>query len=198
MLGVLVSMHFVADAIVRIAVPRKPKNTRWLLVHAFGNVYCAFMAFLQLWTPTNSYADPFIFAVWIHIYHTLLYPLSTSDLLHHTVFVPLLCVPGVLWNWGRAAPLQLIFINGLPGALLYFVVASGRFRAQSWSWEPRVTFFTNAFLRLPGILYANYVLFHEVPYAVPRVFVLIQFIMAPFNGLYYSFEAYRRMKRMSL
>jgi len=200
-MAALGAAHVGATGLVRRCAPRHPDETRWLLVHAVGNLYCAALAIHRLVAPPlrfdgRSFTDPLVFALLLHLYHVGCYALSRADLFHHAVFIPLLCVPGAVWDWGAASNVQLLFMNGIPGALLYTVVASARLLHTRWWWEPHVTLAVNALVRLPGILVAAHQLYRAIPPHVPWPFVWIQFAVAPANGVYYTAQAWQRVMRV--
>lgn len=190
---VLTFFHVCANAIVRTFAPRKPLDTRWLLFHALGNVYCVARAIVGM---GEDHRSPLRIVLWIHAYHILFYVLTPHDRLHHYVFIPLLAIPGAVWDWGYPSSLAVIFINGLPGALLYIVVCITRFQKRRNGYEPLITCIVNAVVRCPGILVANYHLWHNVPENVPYCFVAIQLILSPTNAIYYTILATRRWKRV--
>lgn len=141
--------------------------------------------------PTSR--DASVFAVGVHAYHALLFPLSWDDRVHHAVFAGLM--GGLTTTYpSRASNACLFFLSGLPGALLYtFLVARrcGRLRHLN---EPAVSAAIHAGPRLLGILVCSGAfLVSPAPSRPP--FHLAQFLLCAGNGVYYAHQSVRRALR---
>lgn len=83
-----------------------------------------------------------------------MYDLSVADWWHHLLFMPTIAIPGLVYNWRALGNVQLFFICGLPGAIIYTTLITERVVPMRRI-EPYVSAFANT-LRMPGILYAKY------------------------------------------
>lgn len=182
-------------AVVRQCRPedRDTTKTRWFLLHALCNLITGTLAAWDVvWGGVRTL--PLTITLWLHVYHCLLFPLSRADLLHHVVFLPLLGVPPLVWTeWGVAASIQMVFINGYPGMVLYGIAGAYRLRGRRCAALPYISVAVNTCVRMPGILAANYHLYHHWPSSVPSPLVLLQLTTAPLNAIYYTFEAWSRV-----
>ena len=148
----LVICHMWASRVVHICNPRSREHTRWVTVHCLMNMYCATLATKALvWT--SEHTRPLFACFLVHVYHTLFYSLTTEDKWHHLFFIPLLCIPGFVWDWGPSSCKAVLFLNGVPGAILYGLVAYQRCCHIHLTSEPFITFLVNAFIRFPGAMW---------------------------------------------
>jgi hypothetical protein len=196
--------------------PKRTASTRWFVEHAALNVVIAATSAPALtavaraprealdpdaFTPWETHPFALRLALWLHLYHTLFYSMTWADALHHGVFVTSLCAPGAYFAWGALGNAQVFFMCGLPGALLYGLLAAQRLgRARAWH-EPTVSAAVNVGLRAPGILWcvACFVAILRDPAAVrpraPTWAIALQVVLAPLNGVYYASESVRRAWR---
>jgi hypothetical protein len=142
---------------------------------------------------------PLALAIYTHLYHAACYPLSRADRLHHAVFLPTIAAPGYAYDWGALGRTQLFFICGLPGAIIYALLALERCASVRLG-EPAVAGVINALVRAPGTLAANALL--VVAYAngtvvVPAWAAALQLLLAPTNAVYYAHASVVRARRLS-
>jgi len=194
--ALLAAAHLASRALVLARRPRRPDDTQWIVVHAASNVRCAALCVRALGDAGVPRRRPLLVVLLTHAYHALLYrPLRAEDALHHLVFMPLLVVPGVAWDWGDAACLSTLFLNGVPGALLYASVAWHRLAHTRPRAEPRLTAAVNLLLRAPGAYYAIYRLLRDLPPSVPFPLVVVQVAFSALNATYYAAQAAARWWR---
>lgn len=185
----------------------KRKQITWFSIHAFVNFVISYYSFTcvyyTLLYPEKStqyeYQKelkitkfPMCLSIWIHIYHALFYNLSNEDLFHHVLFATLLPVPGYIYDWGIISNCNLFFICGLPGGLIYMLLAfqkCGYFLNVN---EPYFSMIVNVFIRCPGILISSTILCYNLyidNIDVPLLFSLIQVVLCPFNAIYYTHQS---------
>lgn len=184
----------VLDVVVRNVVcayyPTNVQKTRWYLVHGMCNTLVGIMGMRDvLMRDPAMRTAPFVLTAYLHLYHCLFFHTTWSDRMHHLIFIPLLCIPGVVFEWSHLSSLQLVFINGFPGGVLYLLSGYLRLRRRRWRHMSTLTLLLNVVIRMPGILWANYLLFLEFPPSVPRIVVAIQLVFGPLNALYYAMES---------
>ena len=113
--------------------PNITPATRWIFIHAVINVIVTtltvkhVMALFQnihVLYNDSSYASqfPILLVTWSHLYHVIFYRLTVDDLLHHVIFIPCIAIPGCFYKWGGYGNLQLFFICGLPGFIIYTTI----------------------------------------------------------------------------
>ena len=190
-LAVLLLCHTSAEVLVTLCKPRSRKHTRWLAVHCLMNLYCSSLATRAL-LDLENHARSFVAASLVHLYHTLFYSLTWEEMIHHFIFIPFICVPGFVWDWGPPSSRAILFLNGIPGAILYGLITYQRCSKTIIRSEPLVTFVVNAFLRFPGAMWAWSSLCVNIPEGVPVFFVALQIILVPTNAAFYTFESFRR------
>lgn len=196
-----------------VSVDSTKKNiVVWFTVHAFINLIVVLFTtpslFATLINPTKSlnveYHEntiassrfPMCLVIWLHLYHIFLHSLSHEDVFHHFVFISLLAFPGYYYDWGVLGNFQLFFISGLPGGLIYALLAFQKCGYFLHVHEPTFSAKMNVFIRMPGVLIANICLFycmiHEF-YSAPLWALVIQLIFSPFNAIYYAHQSMTRM-----
>lgn len=203
--------HLLAFLVVRPYVCKRDE-TRWFFVHAALNAHIAFLTYpavIALVTdPGKLYVTaaseltshvPICVGVWMHVYHVTAYKLRFEDTWHHLLFVPTIGAPGYMYEWGGFGNLQLFFICGFPGAVIYSVLVLQRVHNVRLR-EPVVSAWMNVTLRAPGILVSNVLLLHAYANgsidSPPLLFVGLQLVLAPTNGIYYAKQAWsRRLKK---
>lgn len=189
----------------------KTAETRWFVVHFFTNVAIAALTIpnaIVLFTDVHRILydetgplvskTPICLALWLHIYHVLLYKMTADDLFHHMVFIPTIGIPGYVYDWGAVGNLQLFFICGVPGALIYAIIIIQR--TTNWRFdEPRISATVNIFLRAPGIFVSVFML--TVAVAVNRAInapwwaVIAQVTLSPLNAVFYAYQSWERLGR---
>jgi len=137
--------------------------------------------------------------LWLHLYHTVFYSLTWDDMFHHGLFAILLAGTGGYYEWGYISNAQLFFICGLPGGIIYGMLALRRCFWTSLN-EPFVSALVNMLLRCPGILTCTWcflmTLHHGRSPIAPSWAVFLQLTLSPINGIYYGVESVRRRKRL--
>ena len=188
--------------------PAKRLHTRWVVAHALANAAIAFLAtpsLVRTWTlatgalvPTGgATASVVVFGVGLHVYHALCYDLSSDDRVHHVLYALLLGVPCCLYAT-EVVHAMLFFLSGLPGGILYAVIALRRWGCVTWN-EPRLSAWINCGLRAPGVLvclvqYAR-LLAREGSHGVPWLVVAMQMVLPVVNAVYYTHQSLVRYRR---
>lgn len=215
-LATLLGAHACAHFCVRpnrIPDGRRLAVVRWYFMHVLVNVLIAGVtapaafrlpvAHVRECTPiaaTQHGSSPFpiVLAVWLHVYHACFFPLSRADWLHHGVFVSLLGVPGVLYDFGACGNAQLFFLCGLPGAVVYALTVAKHYFRSVGAYEPAVSLLLNLIMRAPGALCAQYRLALAWRAGVldpPTWTIVAQLVLGPTNAVYYAAEAWVRASK---
>lgn len=117
-------------SVIRLLSPK----SRYFALHACANAVATVAAFPDVvrgfTEPEVSWSGPSQTMVAnsaisaIHIYHCLAFKLSTSDIVHHLVFVSVLCGLGIAFKdkGGIANNFGCFFLSGLPGGLDYILL----------------------------------------------------------------------------
>lgn len=183
----------------------KAAHTRWCAIHAIVNLALCTVAWPDLVAvarapvqsplepPTST--QPVALALWLHLYHSVCYALSVDDMAHHLLFALLLGVPSYI-HARRITNAMLFFLSGLPGALIYALVALRRVGiCRAWD-EPRFSLAVNTGLRAPGILCGVACVLAQPHVAgVPRVVLAMQVGLPALNAIYYTHQSWRRVAR---
>ncbi len=193
-IALLFLLHLLAHPIGECA-KRKKASTRWFAVHALANLVVGYLA-ERAYVGGEATTFPLCIVVWLHVYHILFYELTTSDWYHHLVFLPTIAVPGLMYDWGLTPNLQLVFICGYPGFILYSCIVVNRCTSVRIDLA-LVSALVNVLVRAPGILMANALLFAERPPKVPLVFLVLQLTLAPVNAIYYACDSVWKCSRPS-
>lgn len=209
-----VAFVFAVRRYVRARVPLGYKpSTLWFCEHALVNamiatctlpaVWAAWRAPMSTLTPTGTPADsalPMRMAAWLHAYHVAFYALTWQDVLHHGLFVTLLALPGCAYEWGALGNAQLFFLCGLPGGLVYALLAAQRLGHCPRVREPVVSALLNALVRAPGTLACTLTLATGLrrglwPGDAPAWAVALQLTLAPANAVYYAWQSVDRARK---
>lgn len=196
-------IHFVA----RRVLPRDC-NGQWFFLHSA----CNLITCKDVWTDLvltfkepllsscPSSAWPAVFAVLLHVYHAVTFPLSMDDRFHHLAFAFPLGLVSIAYS-SRATNATLFFLNGFPGALIYGALVLKR-SGLSLD-EPRFSAFVNVLVRCPGIIlssmaYVTSTMASARGYANPEpgVLVLLKASASVGNALYYTSQSWHRYQRV--
>lgn len=215
--GLCLLTILVNRACFRILIPAgqwKRESTCWFAEHATINLIVSVFTWpyvlmmlddpLHCFTPVAhvhgvpSWASMTL-VLWLHLYHTVCYSLTWDDMFHHGLFALLLAGTGGYYEWGYISNAQLFFICGLPGGIIYGILALRRCLRSSLN-EPLVSALVNVFVRCPGILTCTYsflmALRHGQAPSAPSWAIVVQLLLSPINGIYYGVESVRRMNRL--
>ena len=172
----------------------KVEHTRWCVVHAGANALVAAWGLPSLlWLAPSDDAPrfPVTLALWLHAYHALLYPLSTDDRVHHLVYAAVLGVPSYAYAVAGTNAM-LFFLSGLPGMLIYLLVALRRCGwCVTWN-EPVISACINVGLRAPGTLFVAVRYARALPAHVPSWACTMQLVLPLVNALYYTHQSVTR------
>jgi len=187
-----------------------PKN-EWFILHSICNAVVAastsgtmsLLLKVDWWeTPLlgieSGNVFPLCVALWMHAYHAVAFPMSADDRFHHALFLPLIGVPGLLWEWGPIGEVQLFFLCGLPGLLIYSFLVLKRYFPSLSPYEPAFSAAVNCLLRAPGALIAPLLLLRATwreEISPPRLAVAAQLLLAPANGIGYAVQSLNRALR---
>ena len=190
-------------------------QTQWFLVHAIVNLDICRLTYGTLYEvlkdPMHSmdadfHADsplssqtPMGLVLVLHVYHMLLYKLSKDDVFHHLLFITFLTLPGFVYRWGILGNFQGFFMCGLPGGMIYALLALQRIGYLKRVNEPHFSMVMNAYVRLPGVIcstsIALSILISGMAIDVPYIFFYLQLLLAPFNAIYYAHQSVQRSRR---
>ena len=183
-------------------------NTRWFFVHFVVNsiifvftiphVLAAFFDIANL-SQGETYAQkfPIVLALWVHLYHFLFFKMTKEDVFHHLVFIPTIALPGYMYDWAGIGNIQLFFICGFPGGVIYLVLFLQK-TSSLYLNEPKISAIMNVCCRMPGVLIANGLLVHAYrnDHVSPPLWAfLLQVVLAPMNSIYYARQSYKRATR---
>ena len=144
--------------------------SHWFLLHALANFAVVGLALPDFVAAKNhpmamlsvkhcstlafpACADiPVCLIIAIHAYHMLSFSLSSDDLFHHLVFVPLIGGMRFFYPWGAGGNILPFFISGLPGGIDYILLTLVKEGYMSSLKEKRINCSINTWLRLPGIV----------------------------------------------
>ena len=189
---------------------RRKERTRWCAAHAVANAAIAVAtardaASVLVVAPRECLAPtpdrfPIALAVGVHVYHVACYrqTLTREDMLHHVVFAFGLGAAG--YEYATAATnAMLFFLTGLPGGLVYALVAARRVgcRAALACDEPRASAVLSTCLRAPGILAVVAAMLRaqaEGPRAraLPTWVLVAQSVLPAVNAVHYARQSVTR------
>lgn len=148
-------------------------GARWFLLHAFGNFFVVVLGapdmIYSFWQPLMAMSTkycvelntaayfaacsdwPKAVIVALHSYHALAFRLSSEDLFHHLLFVPVIAGFSFIQQFGSAGNVLAFFISGLPGGVDYFMLGLVKMGKLRPIVEKRLNCSINTWLRAPGI-----------------------------------------------
>ena len=210
-MGVIVAGLWTLDfTLCRTLVPsviqgRDRNLARWFLLHSCVNFVIAALclpAFMYTSkdptmvfdaSRTHPYAAwrwPLKIAGSIHMYHCIgAFSLTSQDWFHHILFLPTLCFPGIIFDWGCLGNVLVFFVCGLPGGIDYLILGLQRTGRIPRLNQKRICANLNLWLRMPGILFAMGICFaarSRHPPHVPMWAFSLQITFMPFNVLFYT------------
>jgi len=190
-----------------------PPEARWFAIHAFANLFCVIFCTHGLFavfvdpgracdmdfhadTPTSFDLSAFgatsrwpIFMInATHFYHLLAFSLKADEKFHHFVFIPLIGIPGQIYNWGALLNYTSFFICGVPGGISYFNLVLVKLSLMGKLKQKKIDKFLNVWCRCPGLVVAglcHYLSIVHGNYSMPLAANVISGTMTVFNGLYY-------------
>lgn len=182
-------------------------ETHWWLMHILCNVIVASMVWSDMMVILDSpqkgaditSRDASIFAVSVHVYHAVAFPLTREDRFHHTTFAGIM--GGLTASYpSHASNAALLFLSGIPGGLIYFLLVARRCGYLRLVNEPLFSAFVNIFVRLLGIVMCLicfvYGILSESQTRHPPLSIGVpQFILCLGNGLYYTHQSVMRALR---
>lgn len=215
--AVVGASHWVAD---HFFAPHSRTRTKavWFTMHALCNFVIAALALpavLHGWEhalhPAQgvrlctervegmaSSALPILVANWLHVWHACFFTLTSSDLVHHLLFIPLIGVPGAWWNWGLCGNWQIFAMCGVPGGVVYTILALQTVGRVRWISEPWTAAAMNVCVRAPCIVPAQLWLWSAFLAGTTRAApwaVAAQLSLAPANVAYYAWQSVARARR---
>ena len=100
----------------------------------------------------NYHAVSIIFA--LHFYHIIIYfkKLRFDDWLHHIIMIFCALPLALISNCGFLLGHSLFFLNGLPGAIDYFLLFLTRNNVLDTLFEKKINNYINLWLRCPGCI----------------------------------------------
>lgn len=193
-----------------ICRPLLSPKSRYFALHAVANTVSTIAALPDLLRvlrdPLHAFSGPTFTmlansaVISIHAYHCLFFRLPTADIVHHAVFVVVLCgfaipfkhVGGVSNNFG------CFFLSGLPGGINYILlvlVREGRLAPltqKAWdawinTWIRGPPMSVYAFLQYQALIYG-----HGPAMGAPATRAVCIFVIAALhfvNGQYYAAQA---------
>lgn len=190
----------------------------WFLQHALVNLVIARMtlpsfADCLLLMPYCTEEEgafgrvPISLSICLHVWHAIRFRMTADDRVHHLLFLPMIGVPGLLYGWGKCGDVQLFFMCGVPGAILYLLLTARRCGWLTGVDEPLVSCAVNLLVRMPGGLFAWYLLARSIFASLPTSSepaialdppawaLLLQFTLSPINSIGYAVQSLRRLRR---
>jgi hypothetical protein len=203
-------------------------SRRWFVLHALGNGIVVVFAlpgvmatignpqhsmdshvFPDVHSPFGSTSKvPMSMITALHLYHIVGFDLSSSDRLHHCLFVPVICVFGHLMAWGALRQFLAFFICGLPGCIDYLQLCYEPHHSNESRNDPTsdersravrvrrkyVTMMLNVCLRAPCLCFEaslHYVALRNGTTTVHPIGNLLIASLVLVNAMYYTYTSVR-------
>jgi hypothetical protein len=191
---------FIEFLLINFLDEKCPK-TRWYFIHfitnslivsnTYNNVY------LSLIEPKNIMNVPFYtfninLVISLHLFH--IYKsnknLSLTDWLHHLISCIFVCTISLYIIHNSIIDYMLFFMCGLPGGIDYLLLYLTKKKIIYRITEKRINVNLNMWIRVPGILYGNFLSyfimdFNKVNFFNKLIFLLIIFLNI-FNSIYFA------------
>jgi hypothetical protein len=178
-------------------------KARWFQLHAFINLLITISSFQDLMfviedplTAITKYCDRgvSILVLSLHLYHVIAFKkLTNMDIMHHSVSVLGLGIPGALLYHNKLLNACNFFICGLPGLISYACLTAVKNGKMKKITEKKITALINVYFRQPGILYTsilNYIAYRYRfdTHTPPPVFIIMS-LLSFLNANFFSYEA---------
>ena len=147
-------------------------RTRWYLIHVLINIFIAFTSFSGIYQSyhhmTNSLtpipmAEPFtlnwfydasspiptLLVASSHLYHMLVFSVSTDDIYHHLLFALSMTSINMLCNYGYARNIVSFVLSGLPGIFEYTLMVLYKLNYLTKKNMRYLVTFVHSILRFP-------------------------------------------------
>lgn len=133
-------------------------KARWFQLHSMANLFvCIFCIsdIISIFYDVNQSAMPLTdyiggsFALQVHLYHTLNFPLTTMDKYHHISSVFLCFPPSMIFN-KKILSLFYFIGTGLPGGIDYLLLTLVKNGKLDYLKEKKYNSYINAYIRMPG------------------------------------------------
>ena len=143
-------------------------KARWFQIHSLANLFvCIFCLqdIIDIVYDVNQAAMPLTnyiggsFALQVHIYHTLNFPLTTMDIYHHVSSVFLCFPPSLIFN-KKILSLFYFIGTGLPGGIDYFLLTLVKNGQFDYLREKKYNSNINAYIRMPGGAICSFLTFN--------------------------------------
>eukprot|EP00041_Stephanoeca_diplocostata_P024777 m.636663 g.636663 ORF g.636663 m.636663 type:complete len:260 (-) comp22599_c0_seq1:2615-3394(-) len=180
-------------------------KSRYFALHTVANAIATVASFPDVWRgltdvetswegPSHTMmANSAICA--IHIYHCIAFKLSVADIVHHLVFVSILCGLGIAFKTrgGIANNFGCFFLSGLPGGLDYILLVLKCEGYIGKMTEKRLNRYIQQWIRGPSMSIYGFIAWTawrrgHTAHLHGAVVFLVAFLHF-FNGVYYADEA---------
>lgn len=177
-------------------------NTRWFFIHFITNIIVCYYSFFDLVTclsnnnncyelswNDNSY-NTFNLAMGIHFYHLIFMSLNYNDVFHHII----MCFIAGSFCYYQNSILtssSLFFLNGLPGAIDYFLLWLTKLNIINKLFEKKAYIYISVWLRSPGsliITYLGYIGLYN--YYINKNYFDLIILFIPINLLFWNGQYY--------
>ncbi len=205
----------------------KRTKSRWFSLHTFGNMIVTITSLSgfietlrdpmnaansEVWPDSTSLCSPAsviptVMINAIHLYHILFFKLNKIDVFHHALFIPLIGMPGQIFEWGVAKNFLTIAISGFPGGIDYFNLVLVKHKKMSKIKQKHISSFLNLWIRAPIICFSVFINYNAYIYDktnVPLLFNIITGVLAFYNAFYYldssirSDERHKNIKKLPI
>lgn len=205
-------------------------KAKWFFIHAIANIHVAIYAFPHVIAiisnpniissssssqPSSIDDSQYFFTMMplymvfiLHVYHIIrfFHTLTDEDLFHHFIFIPFVCIPGIIVATLSPNVVMLInfiafFMNGLPGGITYFMLVMVKHDLIPRHVEKQITMWINNYIRMPGLLFAVFLIYCNKVYSVSSddssydfgdaatfIEIILKFVtmLIAYNAIYYN------------
>ena len=143
-------------------------KARWFQLHSFINLFVCIFSISDIMSivyDVNEAAMPLTnhiggtFAVQVHLYHTLNFPLTKMDIFHHVSSVFLCFPPSLIFN-KKILSLFYFIGTGLPGGIDYLLLTLVKNGQFDYLREKKYNSNINAYIRMPGGAICSFLTFN--------------------------------------
>ena len=177
-----------------------PERIQWYFVHFIINMLICYNALddiiimlqdplKELFGPTYSYKTT-LQALYLHLYHVMLYTLDKHDIEHHVIYGMggYICI--IYVNLGRLLSLYHLFVTGLPGGICYLMSYLNNIELLNKKMQLYLDASINRWIRCVGLNICGTLILIKFTYSEHAIndviFVLFGSIATFYNGIYYA------------